>query len=199
MTENEQNGVQRCTADNVDTGTAPTDAVPTAGGQTGISGCADVGNPRSHTSVADWIRGTAEALGVPLLGHYPQNSLLSADPGAPVPLPPQFQPAKQGYLVQVTREELGLGPATVFPFWSLGVEGAEELAAARTARMAEAKARIAGTTARLALAHPALHPVIELHSPNEREECLGCDAGDYAETSPQWPCSTIELILEGLE
>ena len=126
MTNDEQNGVQRCTADNVDTGTVPTDAGPTATDPTGTSECAGVdfqSYQRADATVKDWVRATAEVLGVEM------------------------------------------------PGWS--------------------------TTARLALAHPALHPVIELHSPDEYEECQGCDGGpDYR---GEWPCRTIELILEGLD
>lgn len=46
----------------------------------------------------------------------------------------------------------------------------------------------------LAAAHPALQPIIKLHSNNGHGDCNGCDGGpDY---SGEWPCRTIELILE---
>lgn len=98
---------------------------------------------------------------------------------------------KQGYLVQVTNEQLGLADV-----WPVRILPPEVAAVNRTIRLAEAKVRIAGITARLALAPAALHPIIELHCPTEDEECQGCDGGpDY---SGDWPCRTIELILEGL-
>lgn len=165
----------------VDTGTETTGATPTVTGPTDTAS-AGVGShpyPRRDATVADWVRGTAEALGVPLF-----------TPPPPVPV----TAGKQGYLVKLTHEQL----EDHVEVWPVQPVSPEELAIARTVRLAEAKARIAGTTARLALAHPALHPIIELHSPDEEESCQGCNAGSYAEFPPDWPCRTIELILEGL-
>jgi hypothetical protein len=54
---------------------------------------------------------------------------------------------------------------------------------------------------RLTKAHPALLPIIDHHKArlNGGEwECDGCDWGNPADTAPEWPCSTINLILEGL-
>lgn len=108
--------------------------------------------------------------------------------------------AKQGYLVSYSTEQLE--DAQVWPVYLTSPLSAEEQAARRNAELAEAKARITGITARLALANPALHPIIEHHRPGtgvfNYDECQGCDAGQHAEEGPAWPCSTIELILEGL-
>jgi hypothetical protein len=116
---------------------------------------------------------------------------LTADPQAPVVFA-----KKQGYLVQVTNEQLQ--DADVWPVKVLTPEERDkQLAALREQQMQE----VAQTTLRLATAHPALMPVIDLHSPENTRYglyCGGCDAGAYAGDSPEWPCSTIELILDGL-
>jgi hypothetical protein len=89
---------------------------------------------------------------------------------------------KQGYLVQVLPPEV--------------------VAFNREVELERTRQTVTQTTLRLATAHPALLPVIELHSPELSEygtvSCQGCDAGAYAEDDPEWPCSTIELILDGL-
>lgn len=39
--------------------------------------------------------------------------------------------------------------------------------------------------------------VAELHRPDNDDGtvvCSGCDAGDFAEFSPEWPCRTIDLM-----
>lgn len=36
----------------------------------------------------------------------------------------------------------------------------------------------------------------ELHTPNDYNECNGCDTGMYAESGIEWPCRTIELLFE---
>jgi hypothetical protein len=103
---------------------------------------------------------------------------------------------KQGYLVQVTNEHLQ--EATVCPVRVLSDEEAE---ANRAAAQERDRQYVTQTTMRLATAHPALAPVIDHHSPENTGYglyCMGCDAGAYADDSPQWPCSTIELILDGL-
>lgn len=56
----------------------------------------------------------------------------------------------------------------------------------------EQRARI---DAALKAAPEALQPIIELHSPTSGDECRGCDAGAYAESGADWPCSTIALII----
>lgn len=105
---------------------------------------------------------------------------------------PLFTAGKQGYLMQFTDEQL----ASVTPITFLG---AEDLAAARAQRKAETQAYARSVDVRLMAAHPALQPVIAHHCHDEDGNgCNGCDAGAYAEDTPEWPCSTIELILEGL-
>lgn len=106
-----------------------------------------------------------------------------------------FTAGKQGYLVQVTDEQLAMG----FQVFPVRILSAEDLEAARKLRRSEDLAYCAGVQARLTQAAPALQPVIAHHRHDEDgRSCLGCDAGSYAEDSPEWPCSTIELILEGL-
>lgn len=103
---------------------------------------------------------------------------------------------KQGYLVQVTNDQLQ--EASVYPVRCLSPEEAE---ANRAAARERDRQYVTQTTMRLATAHPALAPVIDHHSPENTGYglyCEGCDAGAYAEDSPEWPCSTIELILDGL-
>jgi hypothetical protein len=105
--------------------------------------------------------------------------------------------SKQGYLVQITDEQL----ADIRPF---RVYSEEEIAEAREKMKAEAAAKLVRLRARLSRADPALKPIIDHHRPKDRWlllgewSCKGCDAGAYAEDSPEWPCSTIELILEGV-
>jgi hypothetical protein len=116
---------------------------------------------------------------------------LTADPQAPVVFA-----KKQGYLVQVTNDQLQ--DAQV---WPVEVLPPEEWAAAKATELERQRQEVAQTTLRLATAHPALMPVIDLHSPENTGYglyCMGCDAGAYADDSPEWPCRTIELILDGL-
>jgi hypothetical protein len=104
--------------------------------------------------------------------------------------------SKQGYLVQVTNDQLQ--EATV---WPVQVLPPEVVAFNREVELERTRQTIAQTTMRLATAHPALAPVIDHHSPENTGYglyCMGCDAGAYADDSPEWPCSTIELILDGL-
>jgi hypothetical protein len=105
---------------------------------------------------------------------------------------PVFDVRKTGYLVKLTDEEVAtIHPVRFFTAEERSVERAES-----NARAAAVRARI---TTRLAAAHPALQPIIDLHADTHgRWSCEGCDAGSYAEDSPDWPCSTIELILDGL-
>jgi hypothetical protein len=104
---------------------------------------------------------------------------------------------KQGYLVQVTNEQLQEAK-----MWPVQVLPPEVVAFNREVELERTRQTVTQTTLRLATAHPALLPVIELHSPELSEygtvSCQGCDAGAYAEDDPEWPCSTIELILDGL-
>jgi hypothetical protein len=52
----------------------------------------------------------------------------------------------------------------------------------------------------------ALRAVVELHAPVPhtlygnliRNVCEGCDAGAYAEESPDWPCRTVQAIAREL-
>ena len=121
----------------------------------------------------------------------------------PTTPPPQVgmdlvAPGKTGYLIQVTNEQLK--DAIVWPFT---IPTPEEQAAAKLERAREAARERLRVEQRLAKAHPALQPVIAHHSPAEHGflyswTCKGCDTGAYAEDSPEWPCSTLELILEGL-
>jgi len=103
---------------------------------------------------------------------------------------------KIGYLVvQTTGEDA--------KFWPFTIPSPEEQAAAKQERAREAARERLQVEQRLAKAHPALQPVIAHHSPAEHGflyswTCKGCDTGAYAEDSPGWPCSTLELILEGL-
>lgn len=104
-----------------------------------------------------------------------------------------LQVAKTGYLVRVTNEQLEAWPFTI--------PSPEERAANRAAAAVENAKLKAGLEAQLAQAHPALQPVIALHKPEGYSggwKCEGCDAGTYAEDSADWPCSTIDLILDGL-
>lgn len=98
---------------------------------------------------------------------------------------------KQGYLVSITNDQL----ADVYP---VRVLSPEEQQAAQEEATERSRQYVAGITARLATAHPTLHPVIDLHSCDQYGECDGCDSGAYAESNANWPCRTIELILEGL-
>ena len=105
---------------------------------------------------------------------------------------------KTGYLVQITDEDLATAQV-----WPVTIPTAEERAAAKLERAREAARERLQVEQRLAQAHPALQPVIAHHSPAEHGflyswTCKGCDTGAYAEDSPSWPCSTLELILEGL-
>ena len=59
-------------------------------------------------------------------------------------------------------------------------------------RARERRARI---DAALKAAPESLQPIIELHSPTSGDECRGCDAGAYAESGADWPCSTLALII----
>jgi len=101
---------------------------------------------------------------------------------------------KKGYLVQFTNEQLScVTPVQVLP--------PEVQAFNREVALERARQEVAAVTLRLATAHTALAPVIDLHSPEVSRGglyCLGCDAGAYAEDDPEWPCRTIELILDGL-
>lgn len=129
--------------------------------------------------------------GKPLMEHL----MVQYNPENPV------QAVKQGYLVQLTGEQLA--DAQVWPVQVYDPEKARADREARWKAEAEqAKRDVAQTTLRLATAHPALMPVIDHHSPELSEygtvSCQGCDAGAYAEDDPGWPCSTIELILDGL-
>lgn len=47
---------------------------------------------------------------------------------------------------------------------------------------------------------PVLRAVVELHAPvwSTWWHCDGCDLGVHAEDTPDWPCSTVELIAEQL-
>ena len=55
-------------------------------------------------------------------------------------------------------------------------------------------------------ARAALRAVVELHAPVPhtlhgnliRNVCEGCDAGAYAEESPDWPCSTVQAVAREL-
>lgn len=121
-------------------------------------------------------------------------------------LPAEFQPAKTfaagktAYLVQLTDEQV----ASVTPIVVGRVQSPEERQVQQSQRKIEAQLWKEGLQARLAKAHPALQPVIAHHSPYLHTflisyTCEGCDRGAYADDDPEWPCSTIELILEGLD
>lgn len=113
---------------------------------------------------------------------------------------PDIEVTKQGYLVMLTDEQV----ADAREFRAARALTPEEVAAAREKMRAEAARELVRIRARLSLADPALKPIIDLHSPEDRYlllgewSCKGCDSGAYAETEPEWPCSTIELILEGV-
>lgn len=166
----------RATAESADTGTGPTGAGPTDTGTTATSAAAPADTPGVfRLPNEEFKRATEEGL---------QKYLSRGSP-------PDVVAEKHGFLVKLTGEQLQ--NAEVFPVQLLPPE---VVAQNRVNRLAEAQARIAGVQARLALAHPALHPIIELHSPTESLECGGCDGGpDYG---GDWPCRTIELILEGI-
>jgi len=107
---------------------------------------------------------------------------------------PMVTAGKQGYLVQLTNEQV----ASVWPVRTLSPE---VQLFNREVALERARQEVANITMRLATAHTALAPVIDLHSPKESYGglyCTGCDAGAYAEDDPEWPCRTIELILDGL-
>lgn len=102
---------------------------------------------------------------------------------------------KVGYLVRMTGADL----VEAVPFQVLAPEDAQ---ANRAAALERDRQYVGEVTARLALAHPALHPIIEHHSPENSGLglwCQGCDEGAHADDSPAWPCSTIDLIRAGLE
>lgn len=105
---------------------------------------------------------------------------------------PIITTSKIGYLVCISDEQL----ATVYPVrgWSPEEQAADDAAAQERNRT-----YVEEIYARLATAHESLQPVIAHHWRDTYGECRGCDAGSYAESDPDWPCSTIELILEGLE
>lgn len=110
----------------------------------------------------------------------------------------QVTASKTGYLIQVTDEDLK--NAIVWPFT---IPTPEEQATAKLERAREAARERLEVEQRLALADPELQCIVRHHSPAEHGflyswTCKGCDTGAYAEDSPIWPCSTIELILEGL-
>ena len=63
---------------------------------------------------------------------------------------------------------------------------------------AKREAERAALLVRLGHAHTELRPIIALHTPDKWGECQGCDYGGYEGEKPDWPCSTIDLILEGL-
>jgi hypothetical protein len=104
---------------------------------------------------------------------------------------PPFTVGKSGYLISTTDQQI----AEVFPVRLLSPE---EVAADKAETERWNREYTEGIHARLALAHPALQPIIKLHSPDQYQWCNGCDPGDYAESSPHWPCSTIDLILDSL-
>lgn len=43
---------------------------------------------------------------------------------------------------------------------------------------------------------PTARRMLELHSPDRRQECKGCDPGAFAQTGADWPCQTVELIAD---
>jgi predicted thioredoxin/glutaredoxin len=100
--------------------------------------------------------------------------------------------SKQGYLVRLTDEQAA-------DVWPVEVLTPEEQELARKVERVQSERLLEEYRERLAKADPALQPIIEHHWVDERWTCQGCDAGSYAEDSPDWPCSTIDLILEGLE
>lgn len=70
------------------------------------------------------------------------------------------------------------------------------IARQREAAQAAARDRHARVRARLP---EVLVPVFDLHGPQDSDwspwsVCHGCDPGDYAESSAEWPCSTWDLI-----
>ena len=91
-------------------------------------------------------------------------------------------PVKISAAMHITREQMGWfsGPAE-----EAKVEQWRKKAAEQRARIDKA----------LAAAPAELQPIIELHSPTSGDECRGCDAGTYAESGADWPCSTTALII----
>jgi hypothetical protein len=80
----------------------------------------------------------------------------------------------------------------------MGNQSSDDFKARQAARKAEHAAKIEAINARLQKAPAALQPIIAHHSRSGYDECAGCDAGAYAESGADWPCSTIDLILDGL-
>ena len=181
-------------AGTVGTGTEKTDATPTL-------------KPRQKDSTSASAEGLsfypfdsgAPVTQVPESPRYPYPWLHLIEEMNTQPLPDlKVNLQKHGYLVSITDEQLGLAEV-----WPVTQVSPEAQAAARKERELEQRQRLITLTARLALAPEALHPIIELHSPGTQswslDECQGCDAGAYAEEAPEWPCRTINLILEGLD
>lgn len=209
--------VQWGTASHADTTTGPTDATLTPPqplkDSTSASAAEHPFSPSEGSPV--WLHQLVQDLNSPPLPDFkpvkmkdlpplPESvrefSQLQEETTSALKLP-AFTVGKQGYLVRITDDQLGM--AEVWPVEVLSPEAEE---AARKERELEQRQRLINITARLALAPEALHPIIELHSPDQEgigslswETCTGCDAGAYAESSPDWPCRTIDLILEGLE
>lgn len=108
-----------------------------------------------------------------------------------------FTASKQGYIVMVTNEELANAEV-----WPVRILSPEEREARNKAAREQLKLEVAEVKARLGKADPALAPIIAHHAPlisgYAGLSCTGCDAGAYAEEAPEWPCSTIDLILDGL-
>ena len=104
---------------------------------------------------------------------------------------------RQGYLVMVTRGVTTTSPVTIGRAVTL-----EERIAQQSAHQARADELRNSIRIRLAAAHPALQPIIEHHAPEPDRywgyDCAGCDGGGNDEYEASWPCSTINLILDGL-
>ena len=187
--------VQWGTASNADTTTGPTDATPTPPLTPKDSTSASAEGPSFYPFDKDLL--VTES--TPYPATYEEfRQRLTERMGTPELTLPNFTLGKQGYLVCITDEQLGLAEV-----WPVTQVSAEAQAAVRKERELQQRQRLITLTARLALAPEALHPIIELHSPGTQswslDECQGCDAGAYAEESPEWPCRTINLILEGLQ
>lgn len=84
-------------------------------------------------------------------------------------------------------------PAEQLRGWQPTDEERERFAREREARKAETAAwRAKMDTIR----SPMARKILELHSPNGREECEGCDVDGYEVEQPQWPCRTVHLVAQ---
>lgn len=117
---------------------------------------------------------------------------------------------KIGYTVNVSREELALGLSLKLAMQEMyGPAIKEQLEETRAMyeqfndflptdpmEWADYQDRQREYEAReLYLATLLNSPVLELHWPNDRKECVGCDFSGYEGEPPSWPCRTWNLVM----